>query len=259
MIAAGGRDAFYRGPIAERDRRLLGPGRRLLLARRTSPSHPSEWVEPISTTYRGVTVWELPPNGQGLAALQMLNILEGFDLAAMGRDSADLWHLMVEAKKLAYDDRARFYADPAFAELPVAGLISQGLRASRRGALIDLARAARRLEPGNPHLRARRHHLPGRRRLRRHDGLPDPVQLHRLRLRLRGPRARLRDPEPRRAVLPRPRPPERPRAGQASVPHHHPGLPRRARRAQRRLRRHGRATCSPRGTCRSWSTWSTSA
>ena len=77
-------------------------------------NHTSEWVEPISTTYRGLTVWELPPNPQGLAALQMLNILEGFDVAALGRDSTDFWHLMIEAKKIAYEDRARYYADMPF-------------------------------------------------------------------------------------------------------------------------------------------------
>ncbi len=81
-------------------------------------AHRSEWVEPVSTNYRGYDVWELPPNGQGIAALQMLNILEGYDLAAMGFGSADYLHVLVEAKKLAFEDRARFYADPDFAPAP---------------------------------------------------------------------------------------------------------------------------------------------
>jgi gamma-glutamyltranspeptidase/glutathione hydrolase len=113
--------------------------------------HHGEWVAPVSTTYRGMTVWELPPNGQGIAALQILNILEGFDLAAMGRDDADFWHAFVEAKKVAYEDRARFYADPAMADVPVEALIDKDY-ARRRAALIDMGRAARRIEAGNPHL-----------------------------------------------------------------------------------------------------------
>ena len=76
--------------------------------------HHSEWVEPISTTYRGYEVWELPPNGQGIAALQMLNILEGFDIASMGFGSAEYIHVFTEAKKLAFEDRAKYYADPVF-------------------------------------------------------------------------------------------------------------------------------------------------
>lgn len=151
VIAAEGPEAFYRGAIAER---LVAFSDRVggFLSREDLAGHASEWVDPVSTTYRGATVWELPPNGQGIAALQMLNILEGFDLRAMGRDSADFWHLLVEAKKLAYADRARFYADPAFADLPVEELIAKPY-ARQRAALIDMERAARRLEPGNPHLR----------------------------------------------------------------------------------------------------------
>jgi len=112
-------------------------------------SHRSTWDEPISTTYRGYTVWEMPPPGQGLAALQMLNILERFDLKAMGRGSADWWHVMTEAKKLAYADRARYYADPAFSKVPVQALLSKDY-AARRAALIDLKRAAVADPPGDP-------------------------------------------------------------------------------------------------------------
>jgi gamma-glutamyltranspeptidase/glutathione hydrolase len=104
-------------------------------------AHTSEWVDPVSTVYRGHEVWELPPNGQGVAALQILNILEGYDLAKMGRGSADFWHVFVEAKKRAFADRARVYADPAFARIPLAALLSKD-RAAKQRATIDMAKAA---------------------------------------------------------------------------------------------------------------------
>ena len=113
--------------------------------------HTSTWVEPVSTNYRGYDVWEIPPPGQGIAALQMLNILEGYDLKKMGPASADYWHLFIEAKKLAYADRAKFYADPAFAKLPTAELISKPYAAKRRK-LIDLNKALTKIEPGDPKL-----------------------------------------------------------------------------------------------------------
>ena len=150
LLAAGGRDAFYKGAIADAivaySQQVGGFFTREDLAR-----HSSEWQEPISTTYRGMTVWELPPNGQGLAALEMLNILERFDLKAIGRDNPDFWHLMVEAKKLAFADRARYYADPAFSPAPVAALLDKGY-AAKQAARIDMTRAARSVEPGNPAL-----------------------------------------------------------------------------------------------------------
>jgi len=149
-LAEGGRDAFYRGAIA---RRIVEFSQRNggFFALDDFAKHRSEWVDPISTTYRGVTVYELPPNGQGLAALQMLNILEGFDLRAMGRDSAAFWHTLVEAKKLAFEDRARWYADPTFAEVPLDELLSKEYARERAG-LIDPRRAARRVEAGDPRL-----------------------------------------------------------------------------------------------------------
>jgi len=141
-LAEGGRDAFYDGPIAEAIVAFSAAhgGR---FTRKDFAEHRSEWVEPVSTTYRGVTLC--------IAALQMLNILENFDLASLGRDSVDFWHLMVEAKKLAYEDRARYYADPAFADVPVAGLISAEY-GRQRARLIDPTRAARRIDAGNPRL-----------------------------------------------------------------------------------------------------------
>jgi gamma-glutamyltranspeptidase/glutathione hydrolase len=149
-IARGGRDAFYEGDIARTIdafmERIGGYLRHSDLA-----AHRSEWVDPVSSDYRGYQLWELPPNGQGIAALQMLNILEGFDLRSSGFGSPDHLHWLVEAKKLAFADRARFYADPAFSSIPVAELISKDYAASRR-ALIDPARAALAVEPGSPAL-----------------------------------------------------------------------------------------------------------
>ncbi len=151
LLAEGGRDAFYRGPVAHE---IVAFSQKVggFFSEADFAAHRSEWVTPISTTYRGVTVWELPPNGQGLAALEMLNILERFDLRTLGRGNPDFWHLLVEAKKLAYEDRARFYADPAFVDIPIRGLLDKEYGA-RQAARIDMEHAARRLEPGNPRLR----------------------------------------------------------------------------------------------------------
>ncbi len=148
-LAESGRDAFYRGPIARAivEFSEVHDG---FFTREDLDRHRSEWVEPLSTTYRGVTLYELPPNGQGLAALQMLNILENFNLRSMGPSSVEYWHTMVEAKKLAYEDRARFYADPAFAEVPVDGLLSKMYSRERAGMIEH--RASRRLDPGEPRL-----------------------------------------------------------------------------------------------------------
>ena len=150
-LAEGGRDAFYAGEVAAAIVAYSSQhGGFFSLA--DLAAHSSEWVEPIRTTYRGHDVWELPPNGQGLAALEMLNILERFDLRSMGRDSADVWHVMVEAKKLAFADRARFFADPAFVSTPVERLLDRGY-AERQAARIDMRRAAREVEAGHPGLR----------------------------------------------------------------------------------------------------------
>lgn len=140
MLAAEGRDVFYKGEIARRiDAYMTEQGG--LLRYDDMATHTSEWVTPVSSNYRGWDVYELPPNGQGIAALQILNILEGFDIRSMGFASAEYVHTLVEAKKLAYEDRARFYADPEFSEVPVAELISKQY-AERRRALIDPQAAA---------------------------------------------------------------------------------------------------------------------
>jgi gamma-glutamyltranspeptidase/glutathione hydrolase len=151
ILARDGRDAFYRGELAAVIARTVQEAGGFLSADDLA-AHRSEWVEPVSASYRGVDVWELPPNGQGIAALQILNILEGYDLAGWGFGSPEHVHAFVEAKKLAFADRARFYADPDFADVPVAGLISKEY-AARRRAEIDPGRAARAVDAGNPALR----------------------------------------------------------------------------------------------------------
>lgn len=111
-------------------------------------AHQCEWVEPVSADYRGYEVWELPPDGQGIAALQILNILEGFDIAGYGFGSPEHLHPFAKAGKLAFEDRARCYADPDFADIDVDRLISDECAAERR-ALCDMDRAARSVAPGN--------------------------------------------------------------------------------------------------------------
>jgi gamma-glutamyltranspeptidase / glutathione hydrolase len=147
-IAKGGRDVFYKGELATA---MDGYFKRIGAPHRLADfvAHKSEWVDPVSVNYRGVDVWELPPNGQGIAALQILNILEAYDLKAMGRSSPDFWHVFVEAKKAAFADRARFYADPAFAKIPLKELLSKD-RAAKQRAGIDMAKAAQTDMPGLP-------------------------------------------------------------------------------------------------------------
>jgi gamma-glutamyltranspeptidase/glutathione hydrolase len=148
LIAEGGRDSYYRGPIAEQIV-AFSQTHGGYFSKRDFEDHTSDWVEPVWTNYRGYDVWELPPNGQGIAALEILNILEGYDIAKMGRHSPDYTHLFVEAKKLAYADRAKFYADPAFAKMPIAELISKDY-AKRQRKRIDMQHAANSVEPGDP-------------------------------------------------------------------------------------------------------------
>lgn len=147
-IADGGRDAFYKGEIARTiDAYFKANGGFLSYA--DMAGHHGEWVEPVSTNYRGYDVWELPPNGQGIAALQMLNVLEGYDFSKIAFGSPEHVHLFVEAKKLAFADRARFYADPAFSPAPVARLVSKEYAAQRRQ-LISPDKALREVQPGTP-------------------------------------------------------------------------------------------------------------
>jgi gamma-glutamyltranspeptidase/glutathione hydrolase len=150
-LAKNGRDAFYKGDIA----RTIGDFMKKhggFLTYEDMAAHKSEWVDPASARYRGYDVWELPPNGQGIAALQILNILEQYDIASMGFGSTEYVHTFIEAKKLAFEDRAHFYADPAFVDMPVAGLVSKPY-AVARAKLIDPLRAGRSYDPGNPALK----------------------------------------------------------------------------------------------------------
>jgi len=147
-IADGGRDAFYKGDIARTiDAYFKANGG--FLAYEDMAAHQGEWVTPVSTNYRGVDVWELPPNGQGIAALQMLNVLEGYDFSRIPFGSPEHVHLLVEAKKLAFADRARWYADPAFQPAPAARLISKP-SARDRAKLISSDKVLREVQPGTP-------------------------------------------------------------------------------------------------------------
>ncbi|QOI99534.1 MAG: gamma-glutamyltransferase [Phycisphaeraceae bacterium] len=145
-IAEVGREGFYTGVTAETIGSFLAEQGGFLSAADLA-GHRGEWVEPASANYRGYDVWEIPPNGQGIAALQILKILEGFDLKAMGWGSADHVHAFVEAKKLAFEDRGRYYADPGLVKVPVKRLISGEYAAERRG-LIEMGAAAKAVEPG---------------------------------------------------------------------------------------------------------------
>lgn len=147
IIAAGGRDAYYKGEIAKR-LVAFSDKKGGLFSLEDFATHMSEWVEPVTTKYRGYDVWELPPPGQGIAALQILNLLEPHDLKSFGPTSADWWHLFVEAKKLAYADRAKYYADPAFAKVPVARLISKQY-AAERADIMDSKKASADVAAGD--------------------------------------------------------------------------------------------------------------
>jgi len=145
-LARGGRDAFYKGEIARAivDYCEKNGG---FLSMRDFAEHKSDWVEPISTDYRGYKVYECPPNGQGLTALLTLNILEGFDLASMSTRPDLYYHTLIEATKLAFADRNKYIADPAFAKVPVAELLSKEYAAGRR-ALMHPDRVIESPEPG---------------------------------------------------------------------------------------------------------------
>ncbi len=131
LVAAKGRDVFYTGEIAQKILKFAQSQGGLHTAEDFA-NHTSNWLDPISTKYRGYTVYELPPNNQGLAVLEMLNILEGYDVKSLGHNSAEYLHLLVEAKKLAYADRAWHIADPAFYKAPLDKLLSKEYAAELR-------------------------------------------------------------------------------------------------------------------------------
>jgi gamma-glutamyltranspeptidase/glutathione hydrolase len=148
-IANEGRDAFYKGDIARTIGKYMQENGGFL-SYEDMAAHHGEWVEPQSVNYRGYDVWELPPNGQGIAAQQMLNLMEPYDIASMGFGSADYVHLFIEAKKIAYEDRAHFYADPDFNDIPVSGLLSKDYAHERRK-LLDMKIAADKYPHGDPY------------------------------------------------------------------------------------------------------------
>ena len=131
IIGKEGRNGFYKGIVAKTISKFL-KDQGGFLDEEDLQNHKSDWVNPVSTNYRGYDVWELPPNGQGIAALQILNILEGFDIQKMGFGSAEHIHHFVEAKKIAYADRAKYYADPDFNKIPTKYLISKKYAEKRR-------------------------------------------------------------------------------------------------------------------------------
>lgn len=138
-IGRQGRDAFYEGEIAATITNFIKE-QGGFLSMQDLEGHSSTWVDPISTNYRGYDIWELPPNGQGMAALQMLNIIEGFDFEGVSFGDAEHLHIVNEAKKLVYEDRAEYYADPAFVDVPINQLLSKEYAAKRKE-LINLERA----------------------------------------------------------------------------------------------------------------------
>lgn len=148
MIGDQGADVFYRGAVADRLVAFSGANGGYF-SKRDFDDHTSSWVEPVSASYRGYDVWQLPPSSHGITALMMLNILEGFDLAGAGHNTAQSLHLMIEAKKIAFADRSYYVADPEFNVLPVHGLISKPYGEVRRQ-LLDLGRAATGVLPGDP-------------------------------------------------------------------------------------------------------------
>lgn len=147
-VAAGGRDAYYKGEIAKS---IVASSTRLdgTMSAADLADYSSEWVEPLSTTYHGWTVYELPPNVQGIAALEMLNVMESFPLARFGPNSTDALHVMIETKKLAYADLIRYVADPKFYKVPVSGMLSKQY-AAQRAKLIDMEKANCSVSPGEP-------------------------------------------------------------------------------------------------------------
>ena len=149
-IVAGGRDAFYKGDIAKTIDAYMAEHGGFLTVEDLA-KHTSEWVTPLSINYRGYDVYELPPNGQGIVALQMLNILEGYDLKSMGFGSAQYLHTLIESKKVAYEDRAKYYADPDFYNAPIDMLLSREYAAERRQLISD-DKAATTYPPGDAKL-----------------------------------------------------------------------------------------------------------
>ena len=148
QIATRGREGFYEGSVAEQMASFIQEHGGYITVEDLA-AHRGEWIEPVSTSYRGIDVWQLPPNGQGIAVLELLNIMEGFPVKDWGFGSADLLHHFIEAKKLVFEDRARDYADMDFHDVPLKRLISKE-HANELRAKIDAAKAVQRIDTGRP-------------------------------------------------------------------------------------------------------------
>ena len=235
-IADTSGDAFYRGALA---RAMAADARRLggLLTEEDLARHRADWVGTLSTGYHGTELHEIPPSGQGLAALMAIGILRHHAHADAPVDSADSLHLQFEAMKLAFADVYRYCADPDYMDVSAEELLDDDYLAAR-AALIDPKVAA---GPGVRRAPARRNGEPVDRGCERHDGLAHPVQLSRLRLRHRGAGHRHQPAEPGRRVRARDGASEPGRRQQAAVPHHHPGVPHAGRGTADGVRRDGRA------------------
>ena len=218
-IAEGGCEAFYHGPIAEKMASFVQEHGGWLTTEDLA-SHTSDWDEPITADYRGVTCWECPPNGQGIAALEALNIVEGFDIGAMGAQSADAYHHLIEAMRLAFVDAYRYVADPRMVDVPTEQLVSKEFAGPAAG--VDGPPQG----DGDGSLRStpsgRQHGVRERRGRAGQRLLADQQHILRLRLRHGDARHRHRAAQPRRAVLAGRGSPKRLGAGQAALPHHHP-------------------------------------
>ena len=213
------------------------PGRPAARLRRNDlAEHKADWVDPIGLTYRGMTLHEIPPSGQGIAACMALGILENFDVAGHDADGPEVAHLKIEAMKLAFADIWRYVADPRFMDVTPAQMLDKHYLKSR-AKLID-PKKAKEFGPGVPE--GRRHDLSRHGRRVGHDGVADPVELHGLRLGHRGAGHRHRSPEPRERVRDDQGPCQRGRSEEAAVPHHHPRLHHQGRQAGRDLRPDGR-------------------
>ena len=238
LIAEGGRDAYYKGRNCQAHCGGFAAATAALLREKDFADYSSEWVDPISTTYRGWTVYELPPNGQGLAALEMLNIMETFPLEKFGLNSTNALHTMIEAKKLAYADLVRYIGDPKFSKLPVAQLLSKDW-AAERAKLIDPNKANCNVGPGTlPQGGDNTIYLSV---VDRDGNMVSLIQSIYCKFRLgHGGRGHgIRAPKSRRALQPGPQFAERARAAQAPAAHHHSGVHGKGRRAHR-VWHHGR-------------------
>ena len=236
-IAQGGRDAFYRGEIA-RKIVAFSESNGGYFTMPDFEDHSSMWVEPVTTSYRGYDIWEIPPNSSGIVALMMLNILEGYDIASMGHNSAEAIHLIIEAKKLAFADRDRYVADADANTLPTAELISKAY-AERRRAQIDRSRASGTVRAGDPTDNAETVLSDGDRQG------PECRLAHREHLwwlRVQGGAcgSRVRAAEPRLRIFFGARTPQLARAAQAVVAHEHAGVRHQGRQAVAVVRGDGR-------------------